>query len=219
MTPMAPEHPQRSLPTVSSMPVRPSRHVRLALGALFANGLLLCGLAAESTAQSAQKYALQVAVLGTGIRYGGGTTANGVGIEPQLRFNRLMSRERFAISLGIGAQYTSHTAGGDELNIAGAFIEPRFVPVIGSSRVFPYLSGRLAFLQQSNNFGTESTGAAYGAGGGLVIKLSSSVNLDAGVQLVRQQFGDFEFNDGAPGTFKPFTTYAAKIGLNFGFPR
>lgn len=196
-----------------------ARSVRLAFGLLFFNGVLVSGTAVSAAAQSAQKYALQVAVLGTGIRYGGGTTANGVGIEPQLRFNRLVSREQFAVSLGLGAQYTKHTAGGDELTIAGAFVEPRFVPVIGSSRVFPYLSGRLAFLRQSSNFGTESTGLAFGGGGGLVIKLSSSVNLDGGVQLVRQQFGDFEFNDGAPGTFKPFTTYAAKIGLNFGFPR
>ena len=210
----APSH--LSIPLMSARPALPLRRT---VGALLLNGLLLCGASAVSSAQSAQKYALQVAVLGTGIRYGGGTTANGVGIEPQLRFNRLLSRERFAISLGIGAQYTSHTAGGDKLNIAGAFLEPRFVPVIGSSRVFPYLSGRLAFLQQSSNFGTESTGLAFGAGGGLVLKLSNSVNLDAGVQLVRQQFGDFEFNDGAAGTFNPFTTYAAKVGLNFGFPR
>jgi len=196
-----------------------ARSVRLAFGLLLIHGALASGTAATVAAQSAQKYALQVAVLGTGIRYGGGTTANGVGIEPQLRFNRLVSREQFAISLGIGAQYTQHTAGGDELTIAGGFIEPRFVPVIGSSRVFPYLSGRFAFLQQSSNFGTSSTGLAFGGGGGLVIKLSSSVNLDGGVQLVRQQFGDFEFNDGAPGTFNPFTTYAAKLGLNFGFPR
>lgn len=205
------------------MPVSSAHTLRRLVVSCAMNGLVVAGVVASTasmaSAQSAQKYALQLAVLGTGIRYGGGTTANGVGFEPQFRFNRMVSREAYAISLGLGAQYTSHTSAGDELNIAGAFIEPRFVPVIGSSKVFPYLSGRLAFLQQSSNFGTSSTGFAYGAGGGFVIKLTTTINLDAGVQLVRQQFGDFEFNDGAPGTFSPFTTYAAKVGLNFGFPR
>lgn len=186
--------------------------------------LLVTGLALVSTvhtvdAQSAQKYALQFAVLSTSIDVGDGEAVAGYGVEPQLRFNRFYASEQFAVSVGIGAQYTTHTSGSDELTIAGAFIEPRFVPAVGSSRVFPYVSGRLAFLQQSSNFGSNSTGTAFGAGAGVVIKMTPRLNLDAGAQLVRQQFGDFEFNDGAAGSFNPFTTYAAKIGINFGFPR
>lgn len=201
------------------MTARLTRLVRRSAMSFVIGSLVFSGTATRASAQSAQKYALQVAVLGTGIRYGGGATLRGIGFEPQFRFNRLVSREAYAISLGLGAQYTTHASGGDELNIAGAFVEPRFVPVIGSSKVFPYLSGRLAYLQQSNNFGTSSTGFAYGAGGGFVVKLTTTVNLDAGVQLVRQQFGDFELTNGDPVGFVPFTTYAAKIGLNFGFPR
>ena len=201
------------------MTARLTRLVRRSAMSFAIGSLVFSGTATLASAQSAQKYALQVAVLGTGIRYGGGGTLRGIGFEPQFRFNRLVSREAYAISLGLGAQYTTHASGGDELNIAGAFVEPRFVPVIGSSKVFPYLSGRLAYLQQSNNFGTSSTGFAYGAGGGFVVKLTTTVNLDAGVQLVRQQFGDFELTNGDPVGFVPFTTYAAKIGLNFGFPR
>jgi hypothetical protein len=195
-------------------------HRRLGLRALASTAFLLGTFSSPALAQSAQKYALQIAVLSTSINSGDGSSSiSGAGLEPQIRFNRLVSKEGFAVSLGLGAQYTRHSSGGDDLNISGAFLEPRFVPVIGSSNLFPYVSGRLALLRQSSNFGTSSNGYAYGAGGGIVIKLSKTVNLDAGAQLVRQKFGEFVFNDGDPAEFLPFTTYAAKIGLNFGFPR
>lgn len=73
---------------------------------------------------------------------------------------------------------------------------------------------------KSSTFGTSSPGYAFGGGSGLVVKLSKTVNLDAGAALVSQKFGDFSFSDGSgDGTFRMFTTYAAKIGLNVGFPR
>jgi len=189
--------------------------------ALLLNAGLL-GLAPRSaSAQSAQKYAFQLAALSTTIVVGGSSvTTNGFGIEPQLRFNRLYATEQFAVSLGLGAQYTAHSAGPDELSLSGVFLEPRFVPVIGSTRIFPYLSGRVALMRQSSNFGSASNGSAFGAGAGLVVRLSSRVNLDGGAQLLRQQFGDFTFrDDGSVGGFNPFTSYAAKVGLNVGFPR
>lgn len=170
-------------------------------------------------AQSAQKYAFQVSALSTSIRGYEGTSIGGVGIEPQLRFNRfLVSETAGVVSLGVGGQYTTHNSGGDELSISGVFLEPRWVPNTSSTRFFPYLAGRVALLRQSNNFGSSSGGAAYGAGAGLAIKVSRTVNLDAGVALVRQQFGDFTFNDNAEGSFLPFNTYAAKFGASFGFP-
>ena len=187
--------------------------------------LLIGGLAGlhptVADAQSAQKYAFQAAALTTTIVVGDGSAAtSGYGIEPQLRFNRLYATERYGLSLGLGLQYTAHTSGPDELQLSGVFVEPRFVPVIGSSRIFPYLSGRLALMRQTNNFGSASTGTAFGAGAGLVVRLSTRVNLDAGAQLLRQQFGDFTFNDdGSTGVFNPFTSYAAKLGVNIGFPR
>ncbi len=186
---------------------------------LLLHSLLVAGHASIASAQSAQKVSLQLAVLSTSIGGTGSSSTTGVGIEPQLRFNQLLSGERYVVSLGVGGQYTTHASGGDKLNIAGAFLEPRYVPVIGSGRVVPYLSGRLALLQQSSNFGSSSSGYAYGAGGGIVVSLSRRVNLDAGAQLVRQKFGDFEFTDGSPGSFNPFTTYAAKIGFNLGLGR
>lgn len=186
--------------------------------------LVACSTLSMSSAlgaQSAQKYAVQIAVLSTNIGYGSSAvTAGGFGIEPQLRFNRLWASETAgAISLGIGGQWTKHSSGPDNLTIAGPFLEPRWVPALSSTRFYPYLSGRLGYLQQSNNFGSSSTGPGYGGGAGLAIRLNRVTNIDAGVALVRQSFGDFEYDDGSIGSFKSFTTYAAKIGLSWGFPR
>ena len=161
-------------------------------------------------AQSAQPYSVQLAALFTSFD-NGGASVGGVGVEPQFRLNRLYSTEGFgALSLGIGGQFTSHSRGGDKLRISGLFFEPRYVPALGSNTIFPYVSARLSFLRQSNNFDAPSTsGTGFGAGGGVAIKLTRTINLDAGVQLVRQKFGELE----------PFTTYTAKAGFSAGFPR
>lgn len=187
--------------------------------ALAASGTL--GFPTLLPGQSAQKYAVQIAVLSTSIGIGkDASTSGGFGLEPQLRFNRLWSSETGgAISLGVGGQYTTHSSGPDKLTIAGPFLEPRWVPVTSSTRFYPYLSGRLAYLQQSNNFGTSSSGPGFGAGAGLAIRLNRVTNIDAGVAVVRQRFGDFTHDDGSDGSFNSFTTYAAKIGLSWGFPR
>ena len=186
----------------------------LAIGSFF-----LC--APDVGAQGGQKYGFQVAVLSTSI--GSGSDAiSGVGVETQLRANTLHSSEKFALSLGMGVQLTSHSKGGDNIVISGVFLEPRWVPHTPLERVFPYISGRLSFLRQSSNFGSASTGPGFGAGVGTAILLTKTLNLDAGVALVRQQFGDFQFDTpglkGSTGTFTPFNTYAAKIGLSWGFP-
>lgn len=189
------------------------------LVALAASGTL--AVPAMLTGQSLQKYAVQIAVLSTNIGVGkNAVTSGGFGLEPQLRFNRLWESELAGIiSLGIGGQWTTHSAGPDNLTIAGLFLEPRWVPVTGLERFSPYLSGRLAYLQQSNNFGTSSSGPGFGAGAGIAIRLNTVTNIDAGVAVVRQGFGDFQYFDGSIGSFNSFTTYAAKIGLSWGFPR
>ena len=171
-------------------------------------------------AQSAQPFSLQLAALFTTIRASStGSGVPGAGVEPQLRFNRLVASEKYgAISLGIGGQYTVHTQVKDKLTIAGVFLEPRWVPATSSSRIFPYLSARLALLHMSGAFqfaeGGSSTGSGFGAGGGLAIRVTRMVNLDAGVQLVQQRFGKI-----GTVTFRPFATYTAKIGASFGFPQ
>jgi hypothetical protein len=184
-------------------------------------GVLALGAASSSVrAQGAQPFGLQLSVLSTTIRIGSGTAASGgIGIEPQLRFNRLLRSEQGVLSLGLGGQWTTHTSGIDEITITGGFVEPRWVPALPYERVFPYLAGRVAVLNQSNNFGTSSSGLAYGAGGGLAFVVNTRLNIDAGVTLVRQQFGDITLTrSGLSGTgsFPTVTTYAAKIGFSLG---
>lgn len=187
----------------------------------FAAVIVAAALSASAVpvfAQSAQRYAVQVAALFTTIN-ASGSSAAGVGVEPQFRINRIYATEDFgALSLGLGGQYTVHNKAQDRLQIKGVFLEPRWVPPIGFTRVFPYLSARLALLQVHGDFqfaqGGTSSGTGFGAGGGLAVALTRTTNLDAGVQLVRQQFGKI-----GTVTFLPFTTYTAKVGLTVGFPQ
>ena len=169
-------------------------------------------------AQSAQPFAMQLSALFTTIR-AGTTTVSGAGAELQQRISRVYASESFgALSVGIGAQYTVHKKVQDRLQIVGIFIEPRWVPAIGSGSIFPYLSARLAAQRMKGEFqfaeDGSANGSAFGAGGGLAMKLSRTTNLDAGVQLIRQQFGNIGVL-----TFKPFTTYTAKVGVSLGYPR
>ena len=177
----------------------------------------------EAEAQGAQKFGAQLSLLGTSIETANGSRSGGVGLEGQFRINHLYrSTSSGVISLGFGGQWTDHKSGQDEITITGAFVEPRWVPPLPFERVFPYVAVRLAALNQSNNFGTSSSGAAFGAGGGIAFVLNPHINIDAGVALVRQSFGDFTFTRSGltgTGTFDPFTTYAAKIGLSVGFPK
>jgi hypothetical protein len=181
--------------------------------------LALLAAAPRVSAQAAQKYSFHVSALGTSFEGSSGSAIGGVGIEPQLRFNRLYSSESFGtLTVGVGGQFTRHASGGQNISISGAFLEPRWLPNTSSEKLFPYVAGRLAVLNQSNNFGSSSGGTAFGAGAGVAFLWSKRVNLDAGVVLVRQKFGDFQFSNGQAGAFNAFNTYAAKIGASFGFP-
>lgn len=175
-------------------------------------------LAPAMYAQSAQSYAAQLSALFTTIE-AGNTNVSGAGVELQQRFSRLYATERFgALSIGIGGQYTVHTKVRDKLTITGLFVEPRWVPATGTNRIFPYLSARLAVQRMRGVFqfaaGGSSTGSAFGGGGGVAVKLTRQINLDAGAQLVRQQFGTI-----GVVTFRPLTTYTAKVGISLGYPR
>ena len=191
---------------------------RLRLSAICAALVLSC-VSTPLRAQSAQPFSLQLAALFTTIRASNsGSSVAGTGVEPQLRFNRLLTSEKYgALSLGIGGQYTVHTKVQDKLTISGVFLEPRWVPATSFSRVYPYLSARLSLLHMKGEFqfaeGGTSSGNGIGAGGGLAIRLTRTVNLDAGIQLVQQSFSKI-----GTVTFRPFATYTAKIGATFGFP-
>ena len=179
--------------------------------------LLAAVFAPPVHAQSAQRYAAQLSAMFTRIRAGTSDVA-GSGFELQQRFNRMYATEDFgALSLGIGAQYTVHTKVQDRLRIAGIFFEPRWVPATGSSVVFPYFSARLAITQLRGKFrfadDGNSVGSAFGVGAGSAIRITRSINLDAGVQVVRQQFEPI-----GSVTFRPLNTYAARIGASVGYP-
>lgn len=188
---------------------------RIVLGAVITS--LAAGIA---SAQSAQKVSLQLSVLGTSIGTGSGGSASGIGLEPQLRFNHLARSESMGtLSLGVGGQWTTHSSGDDELTISGLFLEPRWVPPVSlaEGRLFPYLAARLAWLNQSNNFGSSSGGTAFGGGGGFAFVLSPRINLDIGGAIVSQSFDDFKYSDdGSTGSFRTFTSYAIKAGLSYG---
>ncbi len=178
----------------------------------------LCLVSSVTHAQNAQPYAAQISALFTTIRVGS-ENIRGAGVELQQRFNRLYATEGFgALSLGLGGQYTSHTRRNDRLGIAGLFVEPRWVPATSFVDVFPYVSARLAVQRMTGDFAFVESGSTFGAaigiGGGLAVKVSRRINIDAGAQLIRQQFGNIGVLP-----FDPFTTYTAKIGVSVGYPR
>jgi Outer membrane protein beta-barrel domain len=175
--------------------------------------LAIAGLSAPLAAQSAQRWSLQASGLYVGVlgdAYDG--LKNGVGGEVQLRVTPSLW------SYGAGLQYSSHAlAEADQFNVAltGIFFEPRRVFDIGSAKVAPYVSARLAYLQQSADLGeaqdTRITNAPDGVslavarratlelsasgfqgnvGGGVLVKLSPRINLDLGLTLGAIRFGD-----------------------------
>jgi hypothetical protein len=179
---------------------------------------LLPSLPAPVAAQSAQGFSGQLSALVATIR-AGSESKLGPGLEGQLRFNRLATSERAgALSLGLGAQYTTHAlAASRDLTITGVFLEPRFAFAQKLGPVFPYIAGRLALLRQSNNFGGSSSGTAFGAGGGVAWPITRRVNLDVGGAIVTQSFGDVRTDTGGMARFPGFTTWVGKAGLSLGF--
>lgn len=177
----------------------------LHIAALLVAGLLTTWPPRTAQAQSAQRWSVQASGLHVGVfgdAYEG--LKAGLGAEVQLRFTPGVW------SFGIGGQASSHgTTGegfdGQTVMLQGAFIEPRRVIDIGSSRVAPYLSARLAYLQQTIDFtlsdgvsvldvNAEASGAQVNAGGGLLVRISPRVNLDLGATYGVIRFGDVIVN-------------------------
>jgi hypothetical protein len=196
-------------------------HARLVLAVALSGSLAVCRPAG---AQSAQPWSLQASLLGAGQNLNGGIVS-GFGFEGQLRYAKGLW------SLGLGYQTTKHTAGEESIQISGVFLEPRYAIDIGSSTVAPYVAGRVAFLNQSSDlhdpdgiaagvFHTSSGGSAFGAGGGLIIRGTSKINIDLGAAFVSQSFAEVSGNVNGTErtwTFSRFTGYVAKGGLSFGF--
>ncbi len=180
-------------------------------------------------AQSAQRYSLQASgiFVGTfGEAYEG--LSSGPGFEAQFRITPS------AWSFGFGVQGSSHsiddaTFGDETVTLAGVFFEPRRVIDVGSSQFAPYVSARIAFLQQSleldvsgTQLTADATGAQFNAGGGVLIRLSPRVNLDLGATYGLINFGDVEIDVAGSGRTKLEGTsgngsnLVVRAGLAFG---
>ncbi len=181
----------------------------------FARALVVAGAgvlaltlpSARALAQSAQRYSVQASGLyvGTfGQAYEG--LKAGPGFEAQFRISPS------AWSFGFGFQASSHSfdessLDGYSVTLAGAFFEPRRVIDVGSSQFAPYVSARLAYLQQSMSFDVNGTNVSLSAsggqvngGGGVLIRLTPKVNLDLGATYGLVHFGDVEAKASSGGS-------------------
>lgn len=162
-------------------------------------GVMAIAAASALPAQSAQKWSIQASGLYVGAfgkAYDG--LKPGPGFEAQVRYTPNVW------SFGFGAQASTHDFDEPELSgtsvmLAGAFFEPRRVFDVGSSTAAPYVSARLAFLQQSvdldiagTSVSASASGAQVNAGGGVLIRLTPKVNLDLGATYGLIRFGDVE---------------------------
>ena len=171
-------------------------------------------------AQSAQRWSVQVSGLYANLSGDAYNSFNsGAGAEAQARYTT-----RTGFSFGAGWQYTSHTITGLNKNatLQGPFFEPRYTFVLGDNEAFfPYASGRFSYLEQKysdSGITATATGGTYNAGGGVLIRLGSTVNLDLGATAGFTNFGDASFNgqkfNGAPTGSG--TNFILRAGLSFG---
>lgn len=146
-------------------------------------------------------------------------TKSGAGFELQLR------RTFSAWSLGGGVQYSRHDIGAsDPLALVGLFLEPRYTLPVSLTNLGPYLSGRAAVFQQrfsSDGVTGKATGGQLNAGGGVIVRLSQSVNADIGVTFGYLKFGEYkaQFTGGAESTVASAsgTNAVLRGGFTFGF--
>lgn len=170
-----------------------------------------CLMPMTGHAQSAQRWSAQVSALYASLSGDAFNSFNaGAGVEGQGRYTM-----RNGFSFGAGWQYTTHKINGlkNDATLQGPFIEPRFTFVLGDNEsFFPYASARVSILEQKvtdTGFTASSTGQTFGAGGGVLIRLASKLNLDLGATAGYTSFGDVSFN----GT--KFAGFPTGSGTNF----
>jgi hypothetical protein len=194
---------------------------RAAVSALIAAAFLTTPV----LAQSAQRWSIQASGLYVGVfgnAYDG--LKAGVGGEAQVRLTPSLW------SYGFGVQSSRHglkQVNGTNVSLLGAFFEPRRVFEIASGKYAPYVSARVAYLQQSAEFDAaqghiagnasglslsvqrlaafkiSASGFQGNIGGGVLTRLSPRVNLDLGATLGLIRFGDatLENNGRSVGKF------------------
>lgn len=162
-------------------------------------------MAAEVTAQTGQRWSIQLSALG--VRLTGADEDRlgvGGGGEIQLRWNPS------AFSIGVGGQTTVHELENVTVTYRGGFIEPRLILGTVGESVAIYGSARLMTLSTTIEVGTltrEIDGTAVSAGGGLLINLASRVNIDLGITSGKE----FYNGNAAPGA-----TVVSRFGFAIG---
>jgi hypothetical protein len=178
--------------------------------------LAILAVAPNASAQSRQPWSVQGSGLYTAQDLGGNAgTVGGVGFEAQAR--RTFPRW----SVGAGAQYSTHSSGGDELGLLGVFLEPRLVLGVSAGPFAPYLAGRLVYLRGSLTSDVldgegSSSGFAIGGGAGLIYPLTRTVNFDVGGAILHQSLGNMTLAANEI-EFPSFFGYVIKAGLSIGF--
>ena len=181
----------------------------------------LATLVVPASAQTASPISLQFSALFSE-PFGGGLSEvqGGPGLEAQIRYNPSL------FGIGIGVEYSQHDleTSGRSVNLAGVFIEPRYVIQTGSERVAPYLSGRFAISQTTFEISTTSdetstaTGFTTNLGGGLLVILGSRVSLDLGATVGWQKLGSATVASTPPTVFDLGSGYNVilRVGLAIG---
>jgi hypothetical protein len=190
---------------------------------------LLALVARPAAAQSAQPFSVQFSALQASVfgdAYTGSGIGSGVGIEAQVRYNRLLGGS--GLSLGIGYQRTSHAVTGidDNATLSGPFLEPRFRLDVRPLRELgvAYVSARLSSLSidlKSQGTRGSGSGVTLNGGGGVLWRLASRLNLDTGVTYGYSSFGQFTLADATgSGVTSPGgsgSNIILRVGIVFGF--
>jgi hypothetical protein len=178
-------------------------------------------LGGDLEAQSAQAFSLQASGLINGV-FGDVFTGlqDGVGVEAQLRYTP------GALSVGAGFQFTNHEleARMEDARLYGGFIEPRYRIHAGSNVAAPYVSARFSLLKVGFSEGDLSLSSIFmqlNGGGGLLIRLSSRLNLDLGATFGYNRLGSGTLTSESSGTAVPVESSSGsnivlRLGLAIG---
>jgi hypothetical protein len=187
----------------------------------FVLGVILGTPGGDLQAQSAQPFSLQGSALVNGV-FGNVFTGlqDGIGGEAQFRYTP------GALSVGAGFQFTIHEleARMDDARLYGGFIEPRYRIHVGSNVVAPYVSGRLSVLKVGFSGGDLSLSSSFiqlNGGGGILVRLSSRLNLDLGATFGYNRLGNGTLTSKSSGTAVPVESSSGsniviRLGLALG---